>query len=78
MLESHHVGVVLADVSHSCPKPSDKGDLSSSPVFSFHFLQLAHMPLHLIRCFLPTGSVHSGYTSQLPQLTPELIVLERC
>lgn len=78
MLESCQVSVVLAAVSHSCPKPSDKGDLSSSPVFSFHFFQLAYMPLHLIRCFLPTGSVHSGYTSQLLQLSPELIVLERC
>lgn len=28
--------------------------------------------------FLPTGCVLSGYVSQLPQLTPELLTLERC
>lgn len=72
--------MVLTAISHSCPKPSDKGDLRSSlsPLFPFHLFQLAHTPLRLIHCFLPTGSVLSGYMTQLPQLTPELIILERC
>lgn len=69
--------MALAAVSHSCPKSSDKGDLSSS--LSLSTSSSWHIHLFIQYAAFCLQALSSQATErQLPQLTPELIILERC